>query len=132
MLYPGDSQAYRKLGNDVCKESIPKFFKIFLRIPRPQYIITKAAIIWKSYYDTGKIEVLENENNVITIKLTEFPNFPGFLRDFLCGYIAELYEKYNLTSTLFPVTNSCVAPVNGKHCSNCWFCNERKWAFGRI
>lgn len=46
--------------------------------------------------------------------------------------IAELYEKYNLTSTLFPVTNSCVAPVNGKHCSNCWFCNERKWAFGRI
>lgn len=46
--------------------------------------------------------------------------------------IADLYEKYDLTSTLFPVTNSCVAPVNSKHCTKCWFCNERKWAFGRI
>jgi 7-cyano-7-deazaguanine synthase in queuosine biosynthesis len=46
--------------------------------------------------------------------------------------IAKLYKKYHLTNTLFPITFSCVEPVNNDHCGKCWFCNERKWAFGRI
>lgn len=59
--------------------------------------------------------------------------------------IAELYEKYDLMETLFPVTRSCefdptniffhnrkiVDPGMG-HCGRCWWCEERKWAFGRL
>ena len=59
--------------------------------------------------------------------------------------IAELYEKYDLMETLFPITRSCefdptneffhnrkiVDPGMG-HCGRCWWCEERKWAFGRL
>jgi hypothetical protein len=47
--------------------------------------------------------------------------------------IAQLYQKHNLTDTLFPVTRSCVNIHTGDvHCGECWWCNEREWAFGRL
>lgn len=57
--------------------------------------------------------------------------------------IAQIYEKNNLMD-LFSITRSCefnpidvirngalVDPGMG-HCGRCWWCEERKWAFGRL
>lgn len=51
--------------------------------------------------------------------------------------IAEIYKKENLLETLFPITRSCtnVGTYNKQnllHCGHCWWCCERKWAFGRL
>jgi 7-cyano-7-deazaguanine synthase in queuosine biosynthesis len=48
--------------------------------------------------------------------------------------VAELYNKFNLNDTLFPLTRSCEECYpNGfeNHCGECWWCKERYWAFGR-
>jgi 7-cyano-7-deazaguanine synthase in queuosine biosynthesis len=59
-------------------------------------------------------------------------------------FIAEQYDKFNLRKDLLPLTRSCeVRPrhlgisdkVYGKDfentpCGKCWWCLERKWAFG--
>lgn len=51
--------------------------------------------------------------------------------------IAKIYEYYNLTDTLFPLTWSCESKKehNGwwtYHCGKCWWCKERMWGFGRL
>ena len=53
--------------------------------------------------------------------------------------IAEIYDYYNLTDTLFYVTRSCecgdTTLTNNltTHCeTECWWCFERKWGFGKI
>lgn len=46
--------------------------------------------------------------------------------------IAEIYDHLGITDTLFPVTVSCTKNTDGTHCDNCWWCSERKWAFGRL
>jgi 7-cyano-7-deazaguanine synthase in queuosine biosynthesis len=53
--------------------------------------------------------------------------------------IAEIYREYELLDNLFPVTRSCEWNefVSSKdpgmdHCGECWWCNERQWAFGRL
>jgi hypothetical protein len=49
--------------------------------------------------------------------------------------IAELYNYYGLTDTLFPITRSCESRkthFTQPHCGKCWWCVERKWAFGRL
>lgn len=45
--------------------------------------------------------------------------------------VAELYEKFNLLETLFPITRSCEDKTLdfSKHCSDCWNCQERIWGF---
>lgn len=48
--------------------------------------------------------------------------------------VAELYRKFGLMDTLFPLTRSCENFTDDftYHCDDCWFCAERKWGFGRI
>lgn len=47
--------------------------------------------------------------------------------------LAEIYKDKNLLSTVFPLTRSCehIGTVHG-HCGNCWWCEERQWAFGKL
>tara|TARA_B100000809_G_C15094882_1_gene514625 strand:+ start:1093 stop:1773 length:681 start_codon:yes stop_codon:yes gene_type:complete len=50
--------------------------------------------------------------------------------------IAEIYKTYDLITWLFPLTFSCEDTDNQlnnlTHCGECWWCNERMWAFGRL
>ena len=53
-------------------------------------------------------------------------------------FVKELYDQYNLTNTLFPLTRSCERKADHhrykgrEHCDWCIFCFERKFAFGRL
>jgi 7-cyano-7-deazaguanine synthase in queuosine biosynthesis len=49
--------------------------------------------------------------------------------------IKNLYDYFEITDTLFPVTRSCEILNRSNylnHCGECWWCNERKWAFDRL
>lgn len=51
--------------------------------------------------------------------------------------IAAIYNHFNVTDTLLPLTRSCEtiekAPKQyDSPCGNCWWCLERKWAFGKF
>lgn len=49
--------------------------------------------------------------------------------------IAEIYSSLDLLNTLFPLTRSCELPEPPlnylDHCTQCWWCKERNWAFNR-
>lgn len=53
-------------------------------------------------------------------------------------FIAHIYNDYGLMDTLFPLTRSCESTEPEKcddyqgHCGDCWWCLERKWAFGKL
>ena len=47
--------------------------------------------------------------------------------------LAKIFKKENLLENLFPVTRSCEDSNSlHQHCGRCWWCDERKWAFGRL
>lgn len=47
--------------------------------------------------------------------------------------IAEMYRALGVEEQLFKVTRSCETPEHiGSHCGVCWWCDERKWAFGYL
>lgn len=45
--------------------------------------------------------------------------------------VYNMYIEANVLDELFPLTFSCVDSID-KHCGKCWWCEERKWAFGKI
>tara|TARA_Y100000310_G_scaffold335768_2_gene418613 strand:- start:8549 stop:9274 length:726 start_codon:yes stop_codon:yes gene_type:complete len=47
------------------------------------------------------------------------------------SYIAEMFKEYNIMD-VFPLTISCIEmrPEFKRPCKECFFCNEKKWAFG--
>ena len=71
---------------------------------------------------------------------------PTFNKEFNCYHqrpfhnydkkdIAKLYKEYNLMSSLFNITQSCVAGEKETKkgtiaCKKCYWCLEKYWAFG--
>ncbi len=50
-------------------------------------------------------------------------------------FVADMYKRFNLMEELFPLTASCVeyaakTDYFTKPCKECWWCREKKWAFG--
>ena len=47
--------------------------------------------------------------------------------------VARIYKEEGILDTLFPVTRSCETTESlHEHCGQCWWCEERMWAFGRL
>lgn len=47
--------------------------------------------------------------------------------------IFEIYQQFDLVDDLFPITRSCESLRQSTgHCGECWWCEERQWAFGRL
>jgi len=45
-------------------------------------------------------------------------------------FIKELYQEFNVVNELFSLTRSCESfSIFDQHCGECWWCEERKWAF---
>lgn len=57
-------------------------------------------------------------------------------------FTAAMYDQYGVRDTLFPLTRSCEAvpdpdkpfdpTFEQEPCGECWWCLERKWAFGEF
>lgn len=47
-------------------------------------------------------------------------------------HIRQMYEELGIIEKIFPLTRSCESLVLREgHCGECWWCEERFWAFGR-
>jgi 7-cyano-7-deazaguanine synthase in queuosine biosynthesis len=47
--------------------------------------------------------------------------------------IKQLYQDLGILDSLFPITRSCIAMERSpNHCGNCWWCEERLWAFDKL
>lgn len=48
-------------------------------------------------------------------------------------FVKQVYDYYNLTDVLYPITRSCEdLKLTEGHCGKCWWCEERQWAFGKL
>lgn len=50
-------------------------------------------------------------------------------------FVSDMYKRFGLMEELFPLTASCVEYAKKtdyftKPCKECWWCREKKWAFG--
>lgn len=46
--------------------------------------------------------------------------------------IKQLYQHYGVLDSIFPLTRSCESKtILDTHCGECWWCEERQWAFDK-
>ena len=66
-----------------------------------------------------------------------FPRYPFYvpLENVDKRFVADMYKQNGLMEELFPLTASCVEYGDrtnyfSEPCKKCWWCREKKWAFG--
>lgn len=91
-LFPEKREKMFLLGKAMATNTFSGVYKIFLRIPSVQFIISRAVSIWKSYHDTG-VACIENvTDNSCDFVVREYPSFPQELQLMTKGHITTLLE----------------------------------------
>ncbi|MEW6515459.1 MAG: hypothetical protein AB1439_00955 [candidate division FCPU426 bacterium] len=97
VLFPGDSnRALRELGRIMAKEGLPWFYQIFIRIPTPQFVWKRVAVLWRSFYDSGDASVENTGPKQMTFVLSNYPEYPPYMREYLSGYFLGVGELLHL------------------------------------
>lgn len=78
----------RKMGRASADYSLTTVYKIFFKVGSPEFIIGKAARVFGSYYDSGKVVPVESSPGRAAFDLVEFQGAPPF-----CARIGGWMER---------------------------------------
>jgi len=73
-----DPEVVRKLGRASADYSLTTVYKIFFKVGSPEFIISKAARVFGSFYDTGKVVPVESVPGRAVFDLVDFEGAPQF------------------------------------------------------
>jgi uncharacterized protein (TIGR02265 family) len=91
-LYPGDPEPLRQLGRAMAQRSFTGIYKIFLRLPTIQFIMSRTAEVWRTYYDAGEAAVENMANHQGEFVVRKFPELPRQMREVICGHLSVILE----------------------------------------
>ncbi len=95
-LFPDDPEPLRKFGKLAANYAINKLYKILFRIPSVHFIMKRAAVMWRTYNDTGAFYVEEfiKNNHFLSCQLVlrHYPTLPNNVREMLAGYYSTVLE----------------------------------------
>lgn len=89
-------QFCREVGAANAVKDLPRFFKYMISRTNPATVFRVLNIVWRLYYDTGKINVLENEANHVTVEIRDFEDACEEICSDIAGYCETLLALLRL------------------------------------
>jgi hypothetical protein len=68
----GDGALYRQVAGQTAEDDLSTVYKVFFRFMQPMFIVQKAAQLWSSYYNSGKLTATSPEKAVIELEIADF------------------------------------------------------------
>jgi hypothetical protein len=68
----GDLSIVQEVGGDVAEADLNGVYKLFMQFASPQYLVDKAASLWRNYYDSGELLVVERGQDMAMLELRAF------------------------------------------------------------
>ncbi len=68
-------------------KDVPFFYQIFLAIPSKEFVLKRVEKMWTTFNDTGRLHVENIAPNGCDFILSDYPQYPDYLRHFLGGWI---------------------------------------------
>ena len=81
----------RRMGQASAEYGIKGVYKVFFKLGSPEFIIGRAARVFGSYYDTGRIVVAESRAGRAVLDLSGFEGAPQFCERIL-GWMEKTVE----------------------------------------
>jgi hypothetical protein len=75
-------------------------------------------------------ELISSDPNLTVRQGKEYESQPTPFNSIDKKFLANIYEQENLMYDLFPNTVSCTNTSSIQPCKKCYWCEEKKWAFG--
>jgi hypothetical protein len=92
LLFPAASEPMADLGRALARRTYTGIYRAFLRIPSIKFIMSRAASMWDSFYDTGTATVESTDANSAELVVRGFPGMPAPMREMVKGHMSVLLE----------------------------------------
>lgn len=92
LLYPGDTSGLRRIGREMARDHLQGVYRIVLRVVTIEYIIEKAARLWRTYHQVGTTRMERIGDHQLHFVVLGYPDLPSAFRECTSGYIAGVLE----------------------------------------
>lgn len=89
-------QFCREVGAASATKDLPKFFKYMISRTSPATVFRVLNVVWRLYYDTGRIVVLENGADHVTVEINGFEDGSDEICNDIAGYCEALLAMLKL------------------------------------
>jgi hypothetical protein len=107
LFYAGN---YKKcgdeLGNYSAEIALKGFYKVFLLMATPNYLIRKASNIITTFYNPSSVEAVQIDSKSAGIKITSFSQIDETLEYRIAGWCKKALELANCSGVSYEITNS--------------------------
>ncbi len=93
LLYPNHPLQLLQLGRDMAELTFSGVYRVFLRIPTIPFLISRAATMYKTFYDTGEATAECLQPGRADLEVRGFPEKPQALRITTTGHVQVLLER---------------------------------------
>ena len=92
LFYHRDAKGAWEMGRFSADYGLNGFYKIFVKVGSPEFIIKRGSTIISGYYQPCKLEVVETGPKNVVLHLTQFPELTPLLEARICGWIQRALE----------------------------------------
>lgn len=93
VLYPEAKNSVFELHYELAKRTYTGIYRVFLAVPSLQFIVKRAASIWRTYYTSGEALVENITDSSLDFVVVNFPELPDELRESASAHLTFLAEK---------------------------------------
>jgi uncharacterized protein (TIGR02265 family) len=102
-----EPEVVRNMGRASCDHGVTGVYRVFFRLGSPEFIISRAARVFSSYYDTGELKVVESRGGRALVELTGLQDSAPEFCERIYGWMQRTLELSGARN-LRPSHPSCV------------------------
>jgi len=91
----GDMALVRKAWKDIAAQNLSGVYRVFAKMSSVESIMKRSDVLWKTYYDTGKIHIIKKGKGHMEAEVVGYVPYesscPGLL-----GWIDYIFEFYKV------------------------------------
>ncbi|MBN2274354.1 MAG: hypothetical protein JXR41_14430 [Bacteroidales bacterium] len=107
MFYPGDpKKGGEEIGKYSAEVALKGFYKVFLLVASPTYLIQRASKIFTTFYQPSKIEVEVVNSNSAILKIIDFEGIDEALEYRIAGWVLKAVEMANCKEPVYEMRSS--------------------------
>jgi hypothetical protein len=107
MFYPGDPKTGgEEIGKYSAEIALKGFYKVFLLVASPTFLIQRASKIFTTFYQPSKIGVEVLDSNSAVLKILEFEGIDAALEYRIAGWILKALELANCREPVYELKSS--------------------------
>jgi len=104
LFYRGDRKTGGdELGSWSAEVSLKGFYKVFLLIASPQFLLQRASKIFTTYYEPSEIEASNTGSNDAILRIIRFDNIDESIEYRIAGWIRKALELANCNSPRYEI-----------------------------